>query len=241
MAFSWICPFCTRPTTLTNPDSNSGGMHLFKNSRHGNVGINWISYRCPNPECCEIYIRVIFKEWSSVVDGLPAGPGRALESWTLRPESSAKPLPDYIPSPIREDYYEACLIAEKSPKASATLSRRCLQGMIRDYWKINKKTLYEEINALEERVDPSTWESIDAVRQVGNIGAHMEKDINHIVSVDPKEAQLLIGMIEQLVDDWYVQRFERKQRTKDMIRLADEKKEQKQKTQSFSEAVTESK
>ncbi|MCB1884663.1 MAG: DUF4145 domain-containing protein [Geminicoccaceae bacterium] len=28
-----------------------------------------------------------------------------------------------------------------SPKASATLSRRCLQSMIRDFWTISKDTL----------------------------------------------------------------------------------------------------
>jgi len=39
-------------------------------------------------------------------------------------------------------------------------------------------------------VDPLTWEAIDAVRKLGNIGAHMEKDINVIVDVDPEEAEL---------------------------------------------------
>ena len=31
------------------------------------------------------------------------------------------------------------------------------------------------------------WQAIDAVRSIGNIGAHMEKDINLIVDVDPEE------------------------------------------------------
>ena len=45
-------------------------------------------------------------------------------------------LPDYIPEAIRKDYMEACAIIDSSPKASATLSRRCLQGMIRDFWGV---------------------------------------------------------------------------------------------------------
>jgi hypothetical protein len=49
------------------------------------------------------------------------------------------PLPDYIPEQIKDDYYEACSILNLSPKASATLARRCLQGMIRDFWGITKK------------------------------------------------------------------------------------------------------
>lgn len=96
--------------------------------------------------------------------------------------------------------------------------------MIRDFWKISKARLKDEIDALEEKVDPDTWSSIDAVRSVGNIGAHMEKDINIIVDVEPEEAQLLIGLIEQLVDDWYVDRENRRVRSEALKALAEAKK-----------------
>ncbi|MGA2896385.1 MAG: DUF4145 domain-containing protein [Acidobacteriaceae bacterium] len=107
------------------------------------------------------------------------------------------------------DYTEACLIAEKSPKASATLARRCLQGMIRDFHNIQKDRLVDEIKVIKDRIDPLTWEAIDAVRSIGNIGAHMEKEINLIVDVDEGEAQELIKLIELLIDDWYVTRYNR--------------------------------
>ena len=136
-------------------------------------------------------------------------------------------LSDYIPQPIQQDYYEACRIRDLSPKASATLARRCLQGMIRDFWEIKKSQLKDEIDELKDKVDPDVWESIDAVRSVGNIGAHMEKDINIIVDVEPGEAQLLIGLIEQLVDDWYVARESRKKRTEELKRLVANKEMQK--------------
>jgi hypothetical protein len=144
--------------------------------------------------------------------------------WQLLPESNAKVLPDYIPEPIKEDYYEACRIRDLSPKASATLSRRCLQGMIRDFHGISKSTLFDEIKELEEKVEQDVWESIDAVREVGNIGAHMKKDINIMVEVEPEEAQLLIGLIEQLVDEWYVAREDRKNRAQKLKNLATSKK-----------------
>jgi hypothetical protein len=107
------------------------------------------------------------------------------------------------------DYTEACLIVEKSPKASATLARRCLQGMIRDFHQVKKDKLVEEIKAIQDRIDPLTWEAIDAVRSIGNIGAHMEKDINLIVDVDEGEAKELIRLIELLIDDWYITRHNR--------------------------------
>ena len=224
MPRSWTCPFCNRPTTLNDQDAKSGDEHLFDDTKYEIVGIAWWSARCPNPDCREVSLVVAFTKREQ--EFLDVHSLKTIESWTLRPESNAKPLPDYIPQAIQEDYYEACLIVEKSPKASATLSRRCLQGMIRDFWEIKKKTLFAAISELEKHVDPNTWKSIDAVRQVGNIGAHMEQDINHIVPVEPEEAQLLIGMIEQLIDDWYVQRFEREQRTKKMVTLAEEKEKQ---------------
>lgn len=95
--------------------------------------------------------------------------------------------------------------------------------MIRDFWSITKYRLKDEVDALEEKVDADTWSSIDAVRGVGNIGAHMEKDINVIIDVGPQEAQLLISLIEQLVDDWYVTREERRRRAESLKKLAEEK------------------
>jgi hypothetical protein len=150
-------------------------------------------------------------------------------TWGLLPASAAKPQPDYIPKAIVEDYSEACAVRDLSPKASATLARRCLQGMIRDFCGISKPRLVDEISELRRRVDEGrapagvqadTLEAIDAVRKVGNIGAHMEKDINIIVDVDPGEAQTLLTLIEMLFEDWYVQRHKRQQRLAAVQELA---------------------
>jgi len=130
----------------------------------------------------------------------------------LVPSSNAKAFPEYIPAAITQDYKEACLIQDLSPKASATLSRRCLQGILRDFWQVKPARLVDEINEIQNKVDHVTWDAIEAVRKLGNIGAHMEKDINVIVDVDPNEAGLLIGLIETLLQEWYVSREERKKR-----------------------------
>jgi len=133
-------------------------------------------------------------------------------------------MPDYIPHVIRDDYDEACTIISLSPKASATLSRRALQGMIRDFWGISKNRLYDEINALEDTIAPDVWSAIDAVRSVGNIGAHMEKDINVIIDVDENEAELLIGLLELLAKEWYIARQIRQERLAKITKLAEDKK-----------------
>ena len=72
-------------------------------------------------------------------------------------------------------------------------------------------------------VQSETLDAIDAVRKVGNIGAHMEKDINLIVDVDPNEAQALIELIEMLFQEWYVARQTRNERLAKVTAIAQEK------------------
>jgi hypothetical protein len=87
--------------------------------------------------------------------------------------------------------------------------------------------LVDEIKDLEGKIDPATWKAIDGVRSVGNIGAHMEKDINLIIDVDPEEATALIGLIEFLLEDWYITRHDREEHMQKVIDLAAKKDEEK--------------
>ena len=75
---------------------------------------------------------------------------------------------------------------------------------------------------------PESIEAIDAVRKVGNIGAHMEKDVNVIISIDPDEAQILIELIETLFEDWYMAQEQRKIRFAKVKTLGDKKTQNKQ-------------
>jgi hypothetical protein len=220
---NYTCPYCNRHTTITEPNEYSNWEKIYISaSTLKEVGFGVSAITCPNEECKKLLLTVRLTN-SINIHGNPKE-STLIKKWNLLPESEAKVLPDYIPQVIAEDYYEACRIRDLSPKASATLSRRCLQGMIRDFHGIVKDTLYNEIKELEGKVEQDVWESIDAVREVGNIGAHMKKDINIIVDVEPEEAQLLIGLIEQLVDEWYVARENRRKRAEKLKSLAAEKK-----------------
>jgi hypothetical protein len=226
---SFKCPYCNHPTTITDPNYFERWEKIeIAKSVFGDVGFFIQVITCPNTECQKLWLRAeLCRTYKRSLYPYDWVKSTAIQSWQLLPESEAKVLPDYIPQQIRQDYYEACRIRDLSPKASATLARRCLQGMIRDFWGIKKTRLKEEIDELKKKVDPDIWVSIDAVRSVGNIGAHMEKDINVIVDVEPGEAQLLIGLIEQLVDDWYVARENRRKRTEELKKLAADKEAQK--------------
>lgn len=132
-------------------------------------------------------------------------------------------LPDYIPAAIRHDYLEAVSIVDLSPKAAATLARRCLQGMIHDFWNIKEKNLNAEITSLCGKVPDSQRKAIDGLRKIGNIGAHMEKDVGLVVDVDPGEAKKLIKLIELLLQKWYVSRNDEETLLADITAIADEK------------------
>ncbi|MBO0947268.1 DUF4145 domain-containing protein [Fibrella forsythiae] len=190
--------------------------------------VKWIV--CINDECKKASLSVaLHTYYDNMSKNVYSEP---LMSWQLIPASSAKSFPEYIPLPIRQDYEEACLILELSPKASATLSRRCLQGMIRDFFNVTgEKTLFNEIKAIENKVDPITWQAIHAVRQIGNIGAHMENDINLIVDVDPNEAKVLIALNEMLLKEWYIHRYERTKRLESIIGINAEKQDERRKSE----------
>ncbi len=65
--------------------------------------------------------------------------------------------------------------------------------MIRDFWTItNKDSLAKEIKAIDDRVTPQIKKVLHSLRELGNIGAHMEQDVNLIVDIDPNEARQLI-------------------------------------------------
>ena len=101
--------------------------------------------------------------------------------------------------------------------------------MIRDFCKIVKGTLFKEIEELRSQLDRGeaprgvnheSVDAIDAVRSVGNIGAHMEKDVDMIIDIEPGEAQMLIDLIEMLLNDWYVESHKRSQRLAEITALS---------------------
>lgn len=224
-AISWQCPFCNQHASLQEQNMSNYTYDFNDGNKFGTVRFGMLAISCPNEGCKEITLRATLHQ-TKVNGSNRVLLDPAIGFWKLRPQSAAKPFPEYIPQAIRQDYEEASLILDLSPKASATLSRRCIQGMIRDYWKVVEKRLVDEINGIKDKVEPQTWSAIDAVRSIGNIGAHMEADINLLIDVDPGEAALLIQLIETLVNDWYVQRHERQKQLDAIIAVAQAKKDQ---------------
>jgi hypothetical protein len=229
--FQWQCPHCNHHSTITSSNFLESKFGLTINNADGYKVLHSYFIVCPNIDCNKFTLATVLfdTEYEYLNGSWKHSAHKEIKRWNLVPNSFAKVFPNYIPNAIIKDYEEACSIIEDSPKASATLSRRCLQGMIRNYWEVKGANLFQEIESIKDKVDPLTWRSIDATRKIGNIGAHMEKDINLIINVDHKEAKALIKLIEVLIKDWYINRHERELMLQDIIDVGDKKQMQKAK------------
>jgi len=211
------CPFCGEFMSINNATKRDFSLSFagmlnpqYTSSPYLHVTV----FKCPNEACQNETI-------------IASGRHGYIDEKTvlIHPQAIYRHFPDYVPEGIRADYEEAHLILERSPKASATLARRCLQGMIRDFWKIDgERSLYHEIDAIKDKVPAAQWAAIDAVRQVGNIGAHMERDVNLIVDVAPEEAGELLQLIELLIEKWYISRHDEEALYKRVTELSETKK-----------------
>ncbi len=128
----------------------------------------------------------------------------------VRPKGSSRPpCPQEVPESLCSDYNEACLVLPDSPKASAALSRRCLQHLLRDYAHVNPSNLADEIQELIDmkKLSSHIVEAIDAVRNIGNFAAHpnKSKSTGEIIEVEPHEAEWNLDVLESLFDYYFVQ------------------------------------
>lgn len=216
---TYLCPFCGCVQSFYGSFTCvNNGIHSKSNSipeRWRESSFSFYTIECSNAACNRISVLGINRTSKKQVD--------------IVPQVTIKSYPNYIPEQIRNDYSEAVMIIDASPKAAATLFRRCLQGMIRDFWGIKAGRLYDEISELQEKVSVSQWAAIDALRKVGNIGAHMEKDVNTIVDIEPDEARKLMKLIELLFEKWYIARHDEEKLLGDIVNISSQKEVQRKK------------
>lgn len=212
---TYVCPFCGHAQAFNNSYTcqNNGFCTNYPVSdipdSYEESSFSIYTFRCNNTACRRTAVTAINRTSGKQID--------------LVPQVVMRSYPDYIPEQIRRDYTEANLILEASPKAAATLLRRCLQGMIRDFWSVKKENLYAEINAIQDKVTPAQWKALNGLRKIGNIGAHMEKDVNLLIDIDLDEAKKLLRLIEILLEKWYIARHDEEALCADIGEIANEK------------------
>lgn len=129
-----------------------------------------------------------------------------LKETVLHPRTSARPpvSPD-VPTAYAEDYSEAALILANSPKASAALSRRVLQHVLREVLMVKPSNLANEIEQALPTL-PAHLQHLDAIRNVGNFSAHPTKNTSttEIIDVEPEEAEWLLDILDELFEFLFI-------------------------------------
>jgi hypothetical protein len=157
------------------------------------------------PECYRMTVFLIHGFWQTPQGQSPAtahlnGP----ESFErmVYPPSSVRICPADVPSHLKQDFEEACMVLPFSPKASAALSRRCLQELLRTHACATHHDLSKQIDQVIEskQLSPLIGRELDAVREIGNFAAHTMKDTNtgEILPVEPGEAEWNLDVLESL-------------------------------------------
>ncbi len=200
------CPHCT--TTI----HSNWIMTTFRADQDGVFpvdGTDWavIAQRCP--ACKEVIVKLVSGNYVASRGRFTPEANYSL----VHPRSSQRPKPSqHVPRDLAKDFQEACLVLDDSPKASAALSRRCLQSLIREHANIVKRNLAQEIDALIESntLPPYLLEQIDGVRNIGNLAAHPTRSevTGQILDVEDGEAEWLLDTLEALFQFYFVHKAE---------------------------------
>ncbi len=195
------CPHC-------QVEINENFAELYIGISGSNQYCSLFYMKCPNPECGKVIVMIGFSEH---IDRINSGE-HLLEAKIklIYPiGSNRSPAPIEVDKTFAEDYNEACLVLPYSPKASAALSRRCLQNIIRIKEEIKEKNLMLEIDKLISlnKVPSYIGNNLQTIRGFGNIVAHGMEDQNsgEILDVEPNEAEFLLDVLELMFDFYFVQ------------------------------------
>lgn len=199
------CPYC-----LENFNANTEIATLFNSTHDGDRQYATETMTCSNSRCGH---QIVYLRTTVFPDNTGMPPGFTDPPYTIRklivPAHEARPnvmIAD-VDEIFHEDYQEAIAVLPTSAKASAALSRRLLQNLLREKMGVKYQDLSNEIDeAISSTVLPSRiTQMLDAVRVVGNFAAHPIKSSNtgEIQDVEPGEAELNLDVIESLFDQLF--------------------------------------
>jgi len=197
------CPHCTV----------SFHAAITQHNLHKDIEGEWFLLQRTCPACS----RYVFHLKRTYPEKVPDATGEGVtyekreEELQVWPKGSSRPpCPEEVDNnEIKEDYQAACLVFPDSTKASAALSRRCFQNILREKAGVKPSNLYDEIQEVLDagQLPSHLAESIDSVRHIGNFGAHpiKSKSTGEILPVEPGEAEWNLDVIEGLFDFYFVQ------------------------------------
>lgn len=189
------CPHCQTMVRFEHPNNGSIEQRLFQPSPLLDIYVS-ICPNCNNAviQICELE-DILFKGYE------------LLERYTIWPFTSGRSIaPKAVPENIATDFNEACLVLRFSPKASAALSRRCLQSILTEKGNTKSKELSKQIEEILPNLPPYLSNDLDAIRNIGIFAAHEQKSkiSGLIIDVEEGEAEWNLDILEALFNFYYV-------------------------------------
>lgn len=199
------CPYC-----IVEIQENFENHWLGDNpaDEKNSFGINYMY--CPYKKCKKLIIKLSEGETQYTANYI--GYSDDFDLGIIYPLSTNRsPAPPEVDEKFAKDYREAAAVLDISANASAALSRRCLQNVLREKADLEKHSnnLNTEIQAVLDsgKLPSYLSQSLDAIRNIGNFAAHPNKSkaTGEIVDVEPGEAEWSLELLEQLFDFYFVQ------------------------------------
>jgi len=179
--------------------------------------IDWKANATVCPACQNPTIILEQFRYDGIPNTMPRAIGAPLRAYPTN--TFRKPTPKEVPAHIKEDYEEACRVLPISQKASAALSRRCLQAILQEQG-YTQRDLAKQIDALlnesnsAKAIPTALRQTVDVIRNFGNFSTHPVTDQTtlQIIPVEPGEAEWCLDILEEMFDNYYVKPAEAKAR-----------------------------
>lgn len=208
-----ICPHCQLNIHLGTKRTQLPG------SSHPINGVNegWIAEygRCPACQEIIVYLLVGPVTHQGANFFMNTTQERKIMVW---PQSGEVSCPAEVPDEFKEDFLEAARVLPISAKASAALSRRCLQSLLIKHANVKAKDLHDQIEEAMQSLPAHIADQLHAVRHIGNFAAHplKNKATGEIVPVEPHEAEWNLEVLRDLFDHYFVKPEALKKRREDL-------------------------
>jgi hypothetical protein len=189
-------------------------VEFHNNANSNSLGLDRDAFWFLEMQMCPACQRLVLELVSKGINEIPAlgqkVAGKEIGRYFVRPKTATRPNPPTdVPTEFAQDYIEASLVLADSPKASAALSRRCLQHILREKAGVKRADLSKEIDeVLASGALPSHLsEAVDAIRNIGNFAAHPIKSTasGEVLPVEPGEAEWTLDVLDGLFDFYFVQ------------------------------------
>lgn len=213
------CPHCFKNIYVggrTTTTLDYVGYHIISLYYMGrDTRYHWWIEKIVCPACGQFILRLVYsdKAKANYSEGPEFGTEQFVQVWPKH--SGRPPIPYEVPEHFGSGYLEACLVLTDSPRASAALSRGCLQLILREQMGAKGKNLQQEIEWAVEScgLPPSITDLLDIPRRIGNRAVHPSFiDATRISDVEPWEAEWCLEVIEALYEYLFVAPARNKER-----------------------------